>query len=152
MENHSLLPQRFSFVNLPREIRVLTDNGTGNILPGEQYKVQVEYRPTLPQTFEENFVYVRFITGDIQSREVKVPYVANVVKCPLTTDKAKIEFPALPENENKEIVLELKNSSQKNLMVELVPPNFKLSGLIVNPLVAPLAGGKSTLVSVKYVS
>ena len=31
MENHSLLPQQFSFVRLPKEIRVSTDNGTGTI-------------------------------------------------------------------------------------------------------------------------
>jgi hypothetical protein len=46
MENHSLLPQQFSFVRLPREISVSTDAGTGSILPGEKYKLQVEYRPT----------------------------------------------------------------------------------------------------------
>jgi hypothetical protein len=35
-------------------------------------------------------------------------------------------------------------------MIEVVPPNFQLSGLLVNPLVVPLAGGRSTLVSFKY--
>jgi hypothetical protein len=29
MENHSLLPQQFSFVRLPKEISITTDNGTG---------------------------------------------------------------------------------------------------------------------------
>jgi hypothetical protein len=33
MENHSLLPQQFSFVRLPKEISIVTDNGTGHILP-----------------------------------------------------------------------------------------------------------------------
>lgn len=46
MENHSLLPQQFSFVRLPREIRIVTDNGTGTILPGEKYDLKVEYRPS----------------------------------------------------------------------------------------------------------
>jgi len=46
MENHSLLPQQFSFVRLPREITVPTDNGTGTILPGEKYNIAFEYRPT----------------------------------------------------------------------------------------------------------
>jgi hypothetical protein len=31
---------------LPREVTVSTDGGTGNILPGEKYKLHVEYRPT----------------------------------------------------------------------------------------------------------
>lgn len=34
----------------------------------------------------------------------------------------------------------------------MVPPNPKLSGLMVNPLVQQLGAGKSTLVSVKYTS
>ena len=29
MENHSLLPQQFSFVRLPKEVAVVTDSGTG---------------------------------------------------------------------------------------------------------------------------
>ena len=46
MENHSLLPQQFSFVRLPKEIKISTDSGTGTILPQEKYKLQVEYRPS----------------------------------------------------------------------------------------------------------
>lgn len=46
LENHSLLPQQFSFVRLPKEISVTTDAGTGNLLPGEKYKLHVEYRPS----------------------------------------------------------------------------------------------------------
>lgn len=37
LENHSLLPQQFSFTRLPKEISVSTDNGTGTILPLEKY-------------------------------------------------------------------------------------------------------------------
>jgi len=46
MENHSLLPQKFSFVQLPKEISVETDYGTGTILPGEKYPVKIAYRPS----------------------------------------------------------------------------------------------------------
>ena len=87
MENHSLLPQQFSFVRLPREICVPTDNGTGRILPGEKYNIKFEYRPTQQSCFEESFVYCRLVTGNICSREVKIPFVSNVVKCPITADK-----------------------------------------------------------------
>lgn len=62
----------------------------------------------------------------------------------------KIEFPALPENETKEVVFEIRNTSQKNYMLEMIPPNFQLTGILINPLVVPLSGGKSALVSFKY--
>lgn len=90
------------------------------------------------------------ITGEICARELKILYRVNVSKCPLQVDKQRIEFPALPQNENKEVVLEVKNTSLKNLLMELVPPNFQISGLIVNPLVVPLQAGRSSLVSIKF--
>jgi len=48
------------------------------------------------------------------------------------------------------VVLEIKNTSQKNLIMEVVPPNYQISGIMVNPLVIPLQGGRSTLLSIKY--
>jgi hypothetical protein len=75
------------------------------------------------------------ITGLIQARELKLGYSVNVSKCPLSSDKKKLEFPALPEKEFAEIVLTLSNTSTKAYTIELVPPNPKLSGLMVNPLV-----------------
>jgi hypothetical protein len=48
LENHSLLPQKFCFVRLPKEITVSTDNGNGTVLPGEKYPLKIEYRPSQP--------------------------------------------------------------------------------------------------------
>jgi hypothetical protein len=35
-------------------------------------------------------------------------------------------------------------------MVELVPPNIKIAGLIVNPLVTDLKAGRSALICIRY--
>lgn len=135
MENHSLLPQQFSFVRLPREISVYTDGGTGLILPGEKYLIRIEYRPSQQQVEDEAVIYCRIITGNICVRELKVSYSAIVTKCPIIIDKMKIEFPALPETEFNEVVLAVNNASSKDYMFEMVPPNPKISGIIINPLV-----------------
>jgi hypothetical protein len=135
MENHSLLPQQFSFVRLPKEITIATDSGTGSILAGEKYKINIDYRPSQLQVQEESFIHCRMITGRISARELKVGYFANVTKCPLSVDKKKVEFAALPETEFAEVVLSVSNNSQREQLIELVPPNSKLSGLTVNPLV-----------------
>ena len=90
------------------------------------------------------------ITVQICARELKLSYVANVTRCPIQPDKSLLEFQALPEGETKEMVIELKNTSPKMMMVEVVPPNFHLSGLIINPLVIPMASGRHALVSIKY--
>lgn len=92
------------------------------------------------------------MTGNICAREIKLPYQANVSKCPISCDKNKIEFPALPENESQEEVFEVSNHSQKNFLIEIVPPNPKLSGLYINPLVKQLSSGSSMLISMKYTS
>lgn len=105
MENHSLLPQQFSFVRLPKEIKITTDAGTGTILPGEKYNINVQYRPSQQITQEDSVIYCRMITGKICVRELKLGYMVNVIKCPLVPDKQKIEFPSLPETEFNEVVL-----------------------------------------------
>ena len=76
--------------------------------------------------------------------------MANVTKCPLIIDKRKIEYPALPQTEFSEVVLNINNSSTKDLIVELVPPPTLLSGIQVNPLVKTLIAGKGGLFSIKY--
>ena len=73
-----------------------------------------------------------------------------MTKCPITSDKYKIEFPCLPEGEFSESVVELSNQSGKSYTIEVVPPTGAMSGLTVNPLVKPMEAGKSTLVSVKF--
>lgn len=79
-----------------------------------------------------------------------MPFQCNVQRCPIQSDKSKIELPCLPEDEFTEVVLELKNTSQRNFTVEVVPPLNKVSGLLINPLVKELEAGRSTLVSVRY--
>lgn len=92
-------------MRLPKEITIATDKGTGTILPGEHYPLQIEYRPSTDAVIEESALMVRFITGRLCVREVKLPYACSVVKCPLHTDKSKIEFPCLPEGESNEVVV-----------------------------------------------
>jgi hypothetical protein len=72
---------------LPKEISVTTDAGTGKLLPGEKYKVQVEYRPSQLAAQEDSVMYCRMITGNIQARELKLGYSVTVSKCPLSADK-----------------------------------------------------------------
>lgn len=45
------------------------------------------------------------MTGNICARELKIQYFATVTKCPLVSDKKKIEFCSLPETEFAEVVV-----------------------------------------------
>lgn len=141
MENLSLLPQRFNFPRLPKEITVTTDAGTGTILPGEKYKLDIEYRPSQSQCQEDSFLYMRLITGNICAREIRLAYFASVSKCPLQSDKSKIEFCCLPVTEFSEVICTLRNTSAKDQTFEIVPPPMELSGLVVNPKVQKIPPG-----------
>jgi hypothetical protein len=152
IENHSLLPQKFYFANLPREISMETDNGCGILLPGESYKFAIAYRPTKTTTYEEGEVFCRLITGDICSREVKLNFKVNVMRLPLKLSNAQIEFPGLPEKETVEIVTQIENPTQKTYIVELMPPKHQLSGIMLTPVVMQIPPHKSALVSIKFTS
>ena len=80
-------------------------------MPGEKYKRSIEYRPSQAVVQDESVIYVRTITGKICARELKINYFANVSKCPLVSDKRKIEFSCLPETEFAEVVVQLSNVS-----------------------------------------
>lgn len=73
-----------------------------------------------------------------------------MIKCPIKIDKSRIEFVSLPETEFSEVVMQLTNDSSKDYIIELVPPNLKISGLLINPLVTDLKAGKSSLVCIRY--
>ena len=90
------------------------------------------------------------MAGKISAREIKLPFTCNVVKCPIITDKSKIEFPCLPENEFSEVVIQLTNESSKNYIVEVVPPHFSVCGINVNPLVSDLKANRSSLICIRY--
>ena len=150
MENHSLLPQKFHFANLPKEISVETDDGCGIMLPGETYKFSIVYRPTQTTAYEEGDVYCRLVTGDICSREVKINYKVNIMRLPLKLAHKLIEFPGLPEKEEVEIVTQIQNPTSKTYMVELLPPKPQLSGIMLTPVVIQIPPQKASLISIKY--
>lgn len=153
IENHSLLPQRFYFVNLPKEIRAETDDGCGVVLPGEKYPLSIAYRPSVENAFEEGHVACRIITGDnICSREMKIKYQVNISKCPIKVDKTQVKFQALPEKEKAEVVFQFQNLTNKCFMMEVAPPPLRLSGLMVTPLVIEMKEKGVNLVSVTYMS
>lgn len=54
-------------------------------------------------------MFLRLMTGNICARELKIQYFASVTKCPIVSDKMKLEFSALPETEFAEVVLQLNN-------------------------------------------
>lgn len=81
-----------------------------------------------------------------------MPYKCSVTKCPIRTDKQRIEFPCLPEREYSEVVVQVTNESSKNYIVEIVPPHIDVCGLEVEPRVIKMDSGKAALICIRYKS
>ncbi len=56
----------------------------------------------------------------------------------------------MPETEFSEVVIQVSNDTSKNYIVETVPPNLQIAGLLVNPLVIDLKAGRSALICIRY--
>ena len=93
-----------------------------------------------------------FITGNICTKELKIPYSVQISKSPIVFDKQKLEFPALPVGETSEIILSCINKSQKHYEIEIVPPYYRVAGVQITPVVQSLAPGEPNLISFKYLS
>lgn len=65
-------------------------------------------------------------------------------------DKYFVEFQTLPENEKADVVFQVQNLTNKEYMLEIVPPPLKLSGLMVTPLVLEMKAKQVGLISVTY--
>ena len=74
IENHSILPQKFCFMSLTKEIEVETDKGCGIVFPGEKYPVSFAYKPSIENGFEEGHIDCKISTGKICARELKLKF------------------------------------------------------------------------------
>lgn len=64
-------------------------------------EIKLRYRPSGSIIgVNENSITCMMITGNICTKEIKIPYCANILKSPLIFDKQKLEFPALPVAES----------------------------------------------------
>jgi hypothetical protein len=151
------LPQEFAFVRLPPTVSILPAEGFGVLLPGESLDLRAVYRPAPVKpgtelTKDVNDLYIRFKSGDLCGREIKVPFSAKLQTSPIIFSCYKVEFPVTPINEISEFSLSVTNVSKKvPYSMEISPPGFKVSGLGITPVVIPrLSPGVTSRIIVKY--
>ena len=159
LRSRCALPQEFAFVRLPATISVQPAEGFGLLLPGESLDLRAVYRPAPVKpgtelTKDSNDLYIRFKSGDLCGREIKLPYSAKLQTSPIIFSSYKIEFPVTPVNELSEFSLSVSNVSKKvPYSMEIVPPSSKVSGLAVTPVVLPrLSPGSTSRVLIKYLA
>ena len=64
------------------------------VLPKEQFKLNLVYRGKEKKK-EDNILICKIISGSISTKEIKIPFNCEVVKCPLEFSNYKIDYPVL---------------------------------------------------------
>ena len=90
----SKLPQELIFYPLPQNITIEPESIPIKILPNEKFNLNLIYRGKEKKR-EESFLICKIITGNISTREIKIPFSCEVIVCPLNFSNLKIDFQAL---------------------------------------------------------
>lgn len=94
----------------------------------------------------------KIVTGNIAVNQLKLPYRAAVIKCPLKFSSLKLDFPTLQIDEKSSHLLIIKNYSAKTYICEFYLPYFEICGLKISPMVFKLNKGKSVELNIEYFS
>lgn len=141
LENMSELPQQIIFYPLPKEISVEMDLIPIKILPNEKFTTNFIYRSgkIVDNKKDESFLNCKIITGTIQARDIRIPYFAEIKKCPIELSAQKIDFRVLQIDESYSMNLSVKNVSFKDIIYEFFLPMFDICGIKMTPMVGKLA-------------
>jgi hypothetical protein len=60
---------------------------------------------------EDGYLRCKLITGTIATKEIRVPYTCEILKCPLEFSVLKLEMPSLQIDETHQSILNIKNNS-----------------------------------------
>ena len=150
IENESVLPQSYQFVQLPREISVDPDRGTGYLKPKEIVKLTIMYQATELTGMDKGSFALRTVTSNICNKEYKIGYSAFREKIPVIFDKSDVSFPCLPEKEECESLIKITNSENHSYSFEFVLPPEEYSGLSLTPAFATLRPRSSCLIKLQY--
>lgn len=82
--------------------------------------------------------------------QIKLPYKASVIKCPLKFSSLKVDFPTLQIGERNSHLFVVKNFSPKTYLCEFSLPHFEVCGLRISPMVFKLAKGKSVELNLEF--
>ena len=154
LTNHSKLPQKISFFQIPKEVTAEPDKGSLHILPLENVTLNFIYKPPNDGFYGETngIMWLRSVTGNIVTKEHKLTFKAKKEKCPIIFDKSKLSYPCLAEGESYEalVAVSLNSGYNKDYMIEFSPPHYKLTGLKFCPTTAIVKPGKQVLIQILY--
>ena len=72
---------------MPKEISIDNSQNPFKLLPKEKINLNLIYRsisiPGVDKRKDESFLKCKIVTGTISTKEVRIPYTADTMKCPI---------------------------------------------------------------------
>lgn len=151
IKNNSLLPQKYGFVIMPKEIKA--DPSIGTLLPNEEITINCTFNcQDTNLGIREGDIFLRVSTSELTCQKIKIKYIVEIFNSDIQIKPKQISFPKLPEGEKQSLILTIKNKSNKNFSCEWMLPPFLLSGLRINPVVMEIPAENYTTCFLEYQS
>ena len=86
---------------MPKEISVEEDLVPIRILPKERYTVNLIYKAINQLQGVENsrkdegYICCKVVTGNISTRDIRLPFSCDIMKCPLSFSPLKLDMPVM---------------------------------------------------------
>lgn len=90
------------------------------------------------------------MTGKIATKEIRIPYVADIMKSPLEFSAMKIDMQVLQIDENVNTTLQIQNKSSKDMIFEFFLPYYEICGLKMTPMVSRLRPNETVEIILEY--
>ena len=82
------------FYPLPLELSIEPDLIPLNILPKSKLETHLVYRAKNIKK-DEAFLTCKIVTGKISTKDIRIPYSCEIIKCPLEFNILKVDMPVL---------------------------------------------------------
>ncbi|CAK81749.1 unnamed protein product (macronuclear) [Paramecium tetraurelia] len=153
-ENLSDLPQELAIYPLPKEISITTDLVPLRLLPKQKFTTDIIYRTQkvigISDRQDEGILKCKIVSGTISTKEIRIPYTCEISKCPLEFSGIKFDIPVQQIDEKYSTTIDIKNISQRDIIIEFFLPFYELCGLRMAPMVQQIQRDQLIQVHLEY--
>jgi len=145
VKNSCMLPQKFAFVNMKKEIRIQPNDGFAVLLPNESITFDVSLCPASALSY--NYALTA-LTSSNDNYDIKIR--AQGEESPVVIENPVVYL--LPTTPGEKVLdnVFLLNSSRSRQCVEVVVPDARFTWLKISPSVVELRAGERCRLEVEY--
>uniref|UniRef100_T1IV91 MSP domain-containing protein n=1 Tax=Strigamia maritima TaxID=126957 RepID=T1IV91_STRMM len=139
MHNVGILTQHFGFIDVANCISIEPNDGFGIILPKEEFKIKIIFKPDIPMKYNSSLICKTFF-----NRTFIIKWFGVGVYPPIKLSYSHVNFPATHLNNIASTIIYIKNNKKdekSSIFYEFDIPDY--CPVQIFPNVGHIAGGKS---------